>query len=123
MYPYMPDNIKNDPDIIIRVLDTCMKLNHTSPMYMIKLRESIRDRIEIVARLEIGNYENWELIANMFKNREKRKDMFAINGRLISKYEAKDNIELMVIAVKQNRDNIKYIKPKYRDTVLSMIDR
>jgi hypothetical protein len=122
MYPYMPDNIKNDPDIIIRVLDTCMKLNYASPMYMIKLRESIRDRIEIVARLEIGNYENWELIANMFKNREKRKDMFTINGRLISKYEAKDNIELMVIAVKQNRDNIKYIKPKYRNTVLSMID-
>jgi hypothetical protein len=89
---------------------------------MIKLRESIRDRIEIVARLEIGNYENWELIANMLKNREKRKDMFTINGRLISKYEAKDNIELMVIAVKQNRDNIKYIKPKYRNTVLSMID-
>jgi hypothetical protein len=122
MYPYMPDNIKNDPDIIIRVLDTCMKLNYASPMYMIKLRESIRDRIEIVARLEIGNYENWELIANMLKNREKRKDMFTINGRLISKYEAKDNIELMVIAVKQNRDNIKYIKPKYRNTVLSMID-
>jgi hypothetical protein len=88
---------------------------------MINLRESIRDRTEIVARLEMEHYTNWELIANMFKNKEKRKDMFAINGSLISKYKVGDNIELMAIAVKQNRDNIKYIKPKYRDTVLSMI--
>ena len=66
---------------------------------------------------------NSELISNLFRGTEKRKQLLAINGSLISFYKVGDNVELMVIAVRQNPDNIKFIKPKYREIVLKSLNK
>ena len=72
--------------------------------------------------ISIKSLHKKELINNLFKDNEKRKQLLAINGSFISKYKVGDNIELMAIAVRQNSDNIQFIKPKYRDIVLKLVN-
>ena len=72
--------------------------------------------------ISIKSLHKKELIKNLFKDNEKRKQLLAINGSFISKYKVGDNIELMAIAVRQNSDNIQFIKPKYRDIVLKLVN-
>jgi hypothetical protein len=121
MYPYISNNLKLDPDIIIETLNHSPR-SRNSPDYILNLRNMIKDRTEIVGHLDMLIDANSELIKNLFKDNEKRKQLLAINGSFISKYKVGDNIELMVIAVRQNSDNIQFIKPKYRDIVLKLVN-
>jgi hypothetical protein len=121
MYPYISNNLKLDPDIIIETLNHSPR-SHKSPDYILNLRNMIKDRPEIVGHLDMLIDANSELIKNLFKDNEKRKQLLSINGSFISKYKVGDNIELMAIAVRQNSDNIRFIKPKYRDIVLKLVN-
>ena len=89
MYPFIPACLKSDPDIIIKILDNSPRLYYEPvPQYIINLRESIKDRAEIIAKLNVNHIDNYIMIGNMCRNHpEKRKQMFAINGSLIRDFK------------------------------------
>lgn len=83
MYPFIPICLKSDQDIIIKTLDNSPHIEDICPEYIHNLRQSIKHKIEIVANLNPSNYVNNQIICEMFRNPEKRKQMIAINGSLI----------------------------------------